>query len=149
MKKALSAALILFASASAWAAPLSLGLPVPDNMETLFSQPIVIIIVLLIFLIANKDSPTSQRAFTISAIIAGTAATLIFTACAIVIPQGAGVLIGAIAVLLFSAWIAAVSLIIGTVVSALITWSRGSEPPPRKATFTIKKPPAEDNDSES
>lgn len=150
MKKALAAVLMLFASTSAWAAPLSLGLPIPDNMETLFSQPIVIIIVLLIFLIANKDSPTSQRAFTISAIVAGTAATLIFTACAIVIPQGAGLLIGAIAVLLFSAWIAAASLVIGTVISALITWSRGSEPPPpQKATFTLKKPPAEDNDSES
>ena len=150
MKKALAAALMLFASASAWAAPLSLGLPIPDDMNTLFGLPIGIIIFLLIFLITDKDSASTQRTFIISAIVGKIIAGIVFIACAIVIPQGVGVLIGAIAIIFLLPWIAAVSLIIGTVVSALITWSRGSEPPPpQKATFTLKKPPAEDNDSES
>ena len=151
MKKALAAALMLFASASAWAAPLSLGLPIPDDMNTLFGLPIGIIIFLLIFLITDKDSASTQRTFIISAIVGKIIAGIVFIACAIVIPQGVGVLIGAIAIIFLLPWIAAVSLIIGTVVSALTTWSRGSEPPPppQKATFTLKKPPADENDKES
>lgn len=143
MKKALAAVLMLFASTSAWAEPVSLGaIPNSDDMNTLFGLPIGIIIFLLIILIANKDFINIGRALIISVIVAN-----IIT---VVISLSFGI-IAILFILLFSVWIAAVSLIIGTVVSALITWSRGSEPPPppQKATFTLKKPSADENDKES
>lgn len=118
-----------------------------NHIGELFILPLAIIAVLLLYLIHNKHSPTTKRAWIISAIVIGIIIYLLLIL-SIAIPF-VGILFAFMFLLNFSIWTIAATLIIGTAISAFITWRHKSKPPPRKTILIRRKPPPDDNDNES
>ena len=116
-----------------------------SEIEKLFILPIVMIIALLIFLVIKRHSPTTQHTFTISMAFAGIEVFIIFVF-SLMIPFGVGFALFPYIIMMFSAWIVAIALIIGTALSAFIAW-RHSKNPPRRTKFILKRPPPDDSES--
>ncbi|RRD89295.1 hypothetical protein [Conchiformibius steedae] len=120
---------------------------IENNIDKLFILPIVMIIALLIFLVIKRHSPTIQHTFTVSMVVASIEIFIILVF-SLMIPFGVGLVLFPYIIMMFSAWIVAIALIIGTALSAFIAW-RHSKKPPRSTKFILKRPPPNDKDRES
>lgn len=120
---------------------------IENNIDKLFILPIVMIIALLIFLVIKRHSPTIQHTFTVSMVVASIEIFIILVF-SLMIPFGVGLVFFPYIIMMFSAWIVAIALIIGTAISAFIAW-RHSKNPPRSTKFILKRPPPNNKDRES
>lgn len=120
---------------------------IENNIDKLFILPIVMMIALLIFLVIKRHSPTIQHTFTVSMVVASIEIFIILVF-SLMIPFGVGLVFFPYLIMMFSAWIVAIALIIGTAISAFIAW-RHSKKPPRSTKFILKRPPPNDKDRES